>query len=111
MSPTVSPSPRPLSASLLVTAVSVNPAGPDTTSVTLTVTVTSTSLWFAGLNTLGLAVHVITGGVLSILTVTTLLGRLVLPAASVTVLADDDTAVPSPLRTWSAGQAPAGMPS
>src|SRR3954465_11980331 len=111
MSPTVSPSPRPLSASLLVTDLSVNPAGPDRASVTWKATVTSTSLWFAGFRIFGLAVHVTTGAVLSILTVTTLLRALTLPAASVTVLAVDDTAVPSPLRTWSAGQAPAGMPS
>jgi hypothetical protein len=47
---------------------------------------------------------------LSILTVTTLLGELTLPAASVTVWAVEDTAVPSVVRTWLAGQAPAGMP-
>src|SRR4051794_37065031 len=110
MSPTVSPSPRPLSASLLVTVLRADPAGRDSASVTWTATVTSTSLWFAGFRIFGLAVHVMAGGVLSILTVTMLLGALMLPAASVTVWAVEDTAVPSPLRTWSAGQAPAGMP-
>ena len=50
------------------------------------------------------------GAVLSILTVTTLLGALVLPAASVTVCAVEETAVPSALKIWSAGQAPTGIP-
>src|SRR3954452_21034711 len=99
MSPAVSPSPRPLSASLLVTDLSVNPAGPDRASVTWTATVTLTGLWSAGFRLFGLAVHVTTGAVLSILTVTTLLGALLLPSASVTVWAVEATAAPSALMT------------
>src|SRR5262249_31408154 len=43
-------------------------------------------------------------------TVTTLLGALVFPAASVTVSGVEEMAVPMPLRVWSAGHAPGGMP-
>src|ERR1041384_6691003 len=44
------------------------------------------------------------GAVLSICTVTTLLGALWLPARSLTVCAVEATAAPSLLNTWSAGQ-------
>src|SRR5690242_19852976 len=43
------------------------------------------------------------GAVLSIRTVTTLLGSLTLPATSVTVTAAEETAPPSADSTWSAG--------
>ena len=51
----------------------------------------------------------IAGLMVSIMTVTTLLGALVLPAESVTVSATEDTAEPSVLKIWSAGHAPLGM--
>ena len=44
------------------------------------------------------------GALLSILTVTTLLGALLLPAWSVIVGAVEATVAPSLLNTWSAGQ-------
>ena len=49
-------------------------------------------------------VSVTTGAVLSILTVTTLLATLALPARSVTACAVEAIAAPSLLNTWSAGQ-------
>jgi hypothetical protein len=54
---------------------------------------------------LGLTAGVKVGAVLSIFTVTTLLRSLVLPAASVTVCAEEATAAPSALSVWSAGHA------
>ena len=47
---------------------------------------------------------------LTIFTVTTLLGALTFPAASVTVWAVEEIAVPTPLRIWSGGHAPGGIP-
>src|SRR5436853_7141476 len=54
----VSPSPMPLSGSLLVVDLSTKAAGPDPSSVTTRETVTSTMLWFGGHNTGGLAAQV-----------------------------------------------------
>src|SRR6188474_1949997 len=50
------------------------------------------------------------GAVLSMLTVTTLLGSLTLPALSDTVCAVDETPVPSSLSVSSPGQSPVAMP-
>ena len=52
MSPEVSPSPVPLSGSLLVTLTRVHVAGPQPPSL-VTVAVTSTSLWLAGQSAAG----------------------------------------------------------
>src|SRR5881394_2149083 len=58
MSFAASPSPRPLSGSLLVADFSTKPVGPDPPSVTTTETVTFTILWFGGHNSDGLAAQV-----------------------------------------------------
>ena len=50
------------------------------------------------------------GGVLSMLTVTTLLGSLTLPALSDTVCAVEETAVPSSLSDSFPGQSPSTIP-
>ncbi len=50
------------------------------------------------------------GAVVSILTLTTLLGALTFPATSLVVCAVELTAAPSALRTWLVGQAPLGIP-
>src|SRR5260221_8981952 len=64
MSPTVSPSPSPLSGSLLVTDASTK-AAPGQLSVTVTVPWTSRKGWFGGPRRAGFALAEIEGGVLS----------------------------------------------
>src|SRR5215471_4335143 len=61
---------RPLSGSLLVTEISVNPAGPDSVSATVTVACSVINWWFGGQNRFGLTLHVTVGGVLSMMIVT-----------------------------------------
>src|SRR5438093_4034930 len=55
----------PESAWLLVTETRMKPAGPEPVSVTETATEIGTSLWFGGRRTLGLALQVTVGGVVS----------------------------------------------
>src|SRR5262245_60862212 len=61
---------RPLSGSLLVTEMRLNPAGPDSVSATTTVACTVIYWWFGGQSRFGLALHVTVGGVLSMMIVT-----------------------------------------
>src|SRR5438128_2667508 len=61
-----SPSPRPLSGSLLVALSRIAPAEPDAPPSTENVVVTSTSLWFGGQRAPGLAEQATAGGVASI---------------------------------------------
>src|SRR5579864_6937356 len=58
-------SPSPLSGSLLVTASSVKPTGPESASATVTEMLIGTSLPFGGQRTLGFALHDTFGNVLS----------------------------------------------
>src|SRR5439155_21433749 len=81
---------------------------PETPSAQLNETITSPL--FQPYEFAAVRCGVMTGFDLSILTVTTLLALLTLPAASVTVFAVEATASPSSLRTWSAGQLPSGTP-
>ena len=59
----LSPSPRPLSGSLLVTEISVNPASPARASSTVTDAVTVTSLWFGDQMLFGLTLQNTVGAV------------------------------------------------
>src|SRR5947207_13230018 len=67
MSLAVSPSPKPLSGSLLVVECNTNPFEPDKASLTFTAVVTAARLWFGGHSTFGDALHIKVGGVLSML--------------------------------------------
>src|SRR4051794_40468237 len=66
MSPAVSPSPSPLSGSLLAVDRSQKRSGPESPSVRDVATPTGTSLWFGGQSCEGDALHESAGGVLSI---------------------------------------------
>ena len=81
----VSPSPNPLTGSLLLTEVILQTGAPLQASDAETVTATGTILWFGGQSTFGLAVTLmIFGGVVS-LTVTTTISDAVPPLLSFTV--------------------------
>src|SRR6266545_287220 len=65
MSRAVSPSPRPLSASLLLADTSAHADGPESASARSTLSATGISLWFGGQSVAGFAEHVRVGAVLS----------------------------------------------
>src|SRR3989454_5869775 len=83
--------------SLLVTAIKVNPPGPDRESDTSTAAFTVTILWFGGHRTFGLTLQVTAGGVLSIFTAGEVNVAL-FPARSATVTVCV-TPLPSVVRT------------